>query len=160
MCACVCVYIYIYIYICICIYNLLFQSLAKLGGNGLVAVLSYSCDPMDCSLPSSTVHEISQARILGWVAISFSRGSLQPRDRTCVSCVSCMGRWILYHQHHLAITSPEHRQAVIFQIMSYTSSPIPESNPVLTHYDFPIYPHLHPENHYLNSGSLCLSLVY
>ena len=31
------------------------------------------CDPMDCSLPGSTVHEIFQARILEWVAISFSR---------------------------------------------------------------------------------------
>ena len=34
------------------------------------------CDPMVCSLPGSSVHEISQARILEWVAIPFSRGSL------------------------------------------------------------------------------------
>ena len=34
--------------------------------------------------------------ILEWVAISFSRGSSRPRDWTCVSCVSCIGRWILY----------------------------------------------------------------
>ena len=33
------------------------------------------CDPMDCSPPESSVHGISQARILEWVAISFSRGS-------------------------------------------------------------------------------------
>ena len=39
------------------------------------------CDPMDCSLPSSSVHGILQARILEWVAISFSRGSSRPRDR-------------------------------------------------------------------------------
>ena len=39
-------------------------------------------DPMDCSLPGSSVHGISQARILEWVAISFSRGSSQPRDPT------------------------------------------------------------------------------
>ena len=38
------------------------------------------CDPVDCSLPGSSIHEIFQARILKWVAISFSRGSLQPRD--------------------------------------------------------------------------------
>ena len=38
------------------------------------------CDPMDCSLPGSSVHGISQARILEWVAIPFSRGSSQPRD--------------------------------------------------------------------------------
>ena len=39
----------------------------------------------------------SQARILEWVAISSSRGSSWPRDRTCVSCVSWPSRWILYH---------------------------------------------------------------
>ena len=38
------------------------------------------CDPMDCSLPGSSVHGILQARILEWVAISFSRGSSRPRD--------------------------------------------------------------------------------
>ena len=51
------------------------------------------CDPVDYSLPGSSV-EISQAGILEWVAISFSRGSSQPRDRTCISC---FGRWVLYH---------------------------------------------------------------
>ena len=38
------------------------------------------CDPMDCSPPGSFVHGISQARMLEWVAISFSRGSSQPKD--------------------------------------------------------------------------------
>ena len=38
------------------------------------------CDPMDCSPPGSSVHGFLQARILEWVAISFSRGSSQPRD--------------------------------------------------------------------------------
>jgi len=37
------------------------------------------CDPMDCSLPGSSVHGLFQARIPEWVAISFSRGSSQPR---------------------------------------------------------------------------------
>ena len=46
------------------------------------------CDPMDCSLPGSSVHRIFQARVLEWVAISFSRGSSQPRDRTQVSCTA------------------------------------------------------------------------
>ena len=45
------------------------------------------CDPMDYSLPGSSVHEILQARILEWVVISFSRGSSRPRDRTRVSCI-------------------------------------------------------------------------
>ena len=44
------------------------------------------CDPMDYSPPSSSVHGILQARILEWVAISFSRGSSQPRDQSCISC--------------------------------------------------------------------------
>ena len=44
------------------------------------------CDPMDCSLPGSSVRGILQARILEWIAISFSRGSSWPRDRTWVSC--------------------------------------------------------------------------
>ena len=52
------------------------------------------CGPMECSLPGSSVHGIFQARILEWVAISFSRGSSPPRDRTQVSCI---GRRILYH---------------------------------------------------------------
>ena len=43
------------------------------------------CDPTDCSLPGSSIHGIFQARILEWVAISFSRGSPRPRDRTQVS---------------------------------------------------------------------------
>ena len=43
------------------------------------------CDPMDGSLPGSSVHGISQARVLEWVAIPFSRGSSQPRDCTRVS---------------------------------------------------------------------------
>jgi len=46
------------------------------------------CDPMDCSLPGSSVHGTFQARVLEWGAISFSRGSFQPRDRTLVSCTA------------------------------------------------------------------------
>ena len=45
------------------------------------------CNPMDCSLPGSSVHRIFQARILEWVAISFSRRSSQPRDWTLVSSI-------------------------------------------------------------------------
>ena len=50
------------------------------------------CNSMDCNWPGSSVHGISQARILWWVAISFSRGSSQSREQTHVSC-----RQILYH---------------------------------------------------------------
>ena len=48
-------------------------------------------------LPGSSVHGIFQARVLEWVAISFSRVSSQPRDWTHISCI---GRGFLYHQHN------------------------------------------------------------
>ena len=53
------------------------------------------CDPMDCSLPGSSVHGILQARIFEWVAMPSSRGSSQPRDQTCISYISCIGRQVL-----------------------------------------------------------------
>ena len=43
------------------------------------------CDPLDCSLPRSSIHGIFQARVLEWVATAFSRGSSWPRDQTQVS---------------------------------------------------------------------------
>ena len=46
------------------------------------------CDPMDSSLPGSSVHGIFQARVLEWVTMSFSRGSSWPRDWTQVSCTA------------------------------------------------------------------------
>ena len=61
------------------------------------------CRPIDYSLPGSSVHGILQARILEWVAISFSRASSQPRessqprDQTHVSYVSCISTPVLYH---------------------------------------------------------------
>ena len=56
------------------------------GGDGLVPKSCPTlCDPMDCSPPGSSVHGILQAGILEWVAISCSRGSSWPRDRTRVS---------------------------------------------------------------------------
>ena len=57
-------------------------------------------DPMHCSPRSSSVHGIFQERILEWVAISFIRGSFQHWDQTCVSCMSCTGRRVLYQLRH------------------------------------------------------------
>ena len=54
------------------------------------------CDPMDCSLPGSSVHGIFQAIFLEWIAISFSKRSSQPRDQTQVP--HC--RQTLYHLSH------------------------------------------------------------
>ena len=73
---------------------------------------------MDCNLPGSSIHGIFQARILEWVAISFSRRSSKPRDRTQVSCVigRCFIIWatgevqprqhIKKQRHHFAHKSP------------------------------------------------------
>ena len=46
------------------------------------------CNLVDCSTPGSSMHGISQARILEWVTISFSGGSSQPRSRSQVSCIA------------------------------------------------------------------------
>ena len=56
----------------------------------LCSVKSDSCDPTDCSPPGSSVHGVLQARILEWVTISSSR------NRTQVSFISCIGRWIFF----------------------------------------------------------------
>ena len=55
------------------------------------------CDPMDCSPPGSSAHDILQARILEWVAMHSFRGSSLSRDWTYVSYSTCIGRWVLYH---------------------------------------------------------------
>ena len=54
-------------------------------------------NPVGCSLLGFSVHGILQARMLDWVAISSSRGSSRPRNGTCVSCIFCIDRPILYH---------------------------------------------------------------
>ena len=75
------------------------ELLRKVGAElvtcGQVCVLSLTlCDPMDCSPPGTSARGIFQARILEWVAVSYSRESSQPRDWTHVSCI---GTQILYH---------------------------------------------------------------
>ena len=55
-------------------------------------------DPMDCSLPGSSLHGILQAKVLEWVAISFSRGSSRPRDQTQISRIPgrCFNLWATF----------------------------------------------------------------
>ena len=74
------------------------QLTSQLNATGWLRVLVAQsrltlCDPVDCRPSGSSVHGISQARILDWLAISFS----WPRDQTCVSWISCFGSWILHH---------------------------------------------------------------
>ena len=59
------------------------------------------CNPKDWSLPGTSVQDVSQARTVEWIVISFSRGSSWFRDQTYVSCISCIGRWILLPLNHL-----------------------------------------------------------
>ena len=78
MCVCVCV--------CVCV-----RARARAQS---CLTLHHS---VDCSPPGSSVCGILQARILEWIGISFSRGSSLPRGQTQVSCVSFIGKQILYH---------------------------------------------------------------
>ena len=55
------------------------------------------CNAMDCSPPGYSVHGILQRRTMEWVPVSYSRGSSQSWNGTCVSCISCIARQILYH---------------------------------------------------------------
>ena len=72
-----------------------------IGGGDLDAKLSPTlCDPMDCSLPGSSVHGILQARILEWIAIPFSRGSTWPRVSSALHPGLLHCRQILYHLNH------------------------------------------------------------
>ena len=88
-------YIYIYLYMTSKILQIPFQKICCGGGCCLVTELCLTlCNPMDCSPPGSSVHWVSQARILEWVAISFSRGSSQSKSWTHVSST---GRQVLYH---------------------------------------------------------------
>ena len=73
------------------------------------------CDPVDCSLPGSSVHGILQARTLEWVAISFSRGSSWPRDQTQVSRIGgrCFNLWAT-REAHKASLGPNKANGMIF----------------------------------------------
>ena len=73
----------------------LLDTLCKSQSTNKKVLVVQSCpsvyNPMDCRLPGFSVHRILQARILEWVAISFSLGSSQPRDWTCgSSCIFCI----------------------------------------------------------------------
>ena len=78
-----------FLLLCVCVYS---QSLNRLP----------LCDATDYRPRGSSVHGIFQARILEWVAISYSRGSSQPRDQTHISCISL---FLLLHQKIFSVSS-------------------------------------------------------
>ena len=95
---------------------------------------------MNCSLPGSSVHGISQARILEWVAISFSRGSSLPRDQTHVSCI---GRQIIYHwATREAFKHGSVQFSSVAQLCPTLCDPMNRSTPGLpAHYHLPEFTH-------------------
>ena len=68
--------------------TLYFYSFKTVSESEVAQLCPTLFDPMDCSLPGSSVHGIFQAGVLEWVAIVFSRGSSWPRDWTQVSCIA------------------------------------------------------------------------
>ena len=73
------------------------------------------CNPMDYSPLGSSVHDILQARILEWVAISFSKGSCWPRDRIHIACIA--GRFLpLCHQGSPILTLPSKENKWMFRL--------------------------------------------
>ena len=92
VCVCVCVCVCMYVCMCVCMY----------------VVSSLSCvqcftDPVDCSLPGSSVHGISLARILEWAAISFSKDLPNPGIKSTISCICLADSLPLSHQGILSI---------------------------------------------------------
>ena len=82
------------------------------------------CDPMHCSPPGSSDHGIFEARILEWVAISYSRGSSRPRDQTCMSCVSCIAgkfftHWAIRKNYFMVCLILEKEMATHFSILAW-----------------------------------------
>ena len=95
------------------------------------------CDPMDCSLPGSSVHRILQARILEWVALPSSRGSSWPKDLMSPALtgslpLASLGKPLGYIPGKLNRILPGSRtQASVFVFFSfifYTLYPIPQSS--------------------------------
>ena len=82
---------YIYVYICLCVCVCICMCLLSCFSHVRL------CDPLDCSLPGSSVHGILQTRTLEWVAMLSSKGSSQLRDWTCIFCVSWVSGGFFTH---------------------------------------------------------------
>ena len=103
------------------------------------------CDPMDCSLPGSSVQGILQARILERIVIPFSRGSSQPRDRTQVSCIA--GRFFTSWATRLLFFFTHQISLGFFQVVVWSKSPflfITLYRPCMNAMQIPSPPLIHP----------------
>ena len=103
--------------VCMCVWAQLFSHSAL-------------CDPMDCSQPGSSVYGIFQARKLEWVAISYSRGSSQPRDQTHVPCIGRqknLNRWttmevpkiLLFHLSKMGMITQAYYSTCVYSLNRY-----------------------------------------
>ena len=97
----------LYIYVCIYTHTYIYVYIWTYVWSEVAQSCPTLCDPMDGSLPGSSLHGILQARVLEWVAISFSRGSSRPRDRAQVSLIP--GRrfnlWATREPMHMCVLS-------------------------------------------------------
>ena len=115
------------------------HAIKKIYGGGLVAKSCRTlCNPMDCSLPGSSVHGIFQTRILEWVAISFSRGSSPPRDN--LGLLHC--RRFLYQLSHWGFPGGSDRKISACNAETWVSSMSwedPLEKGMTTHYSIPAW---------------------
>ena len=98
------------------------------------------CDPMDCSPPGTVVHGILQARTLEWVAISYAKGSSQPRNRTLVSCIS--GRLFTSYKGSPLQSTEQHLQILPLDVSSvpHPLSPTRSQDKKMSHETVPKVP--------------------
>ena len=80
---------------CLLLLSKIYKNKRKVKWSEIAQSCPTICDPVDCSPPGSSIHGTLQARTREWVAISFSRGSFWPRDRTQVPCIAgrCFNLW-------------------------------------------------------------------
>ena len=76
--------------VCVCVCKVTSAAAAAAASAKSLQLCPTLCDPMNYSSPGFSVHRILQARILEWIAIPSSRRPSWLRDRTCVSCSSCI----------------------------------------------------------------------
>ena len=102
-----------------------FPSLGCSPTLSVCLVMSDLCNSIDCSPEVFSVLGIFLARILEWVAVSYSRESSQPRDRTGISCTSNTGRQILYQCTIWAFSPPYFRSAACTVHVHYPAILVP-----------------------------------
>ena len=93
------------------------------------------CDSRDCRPLGSSVLGISEAKMLEWLAISSSEGHSQPRDRTCISCIYCIGRHIFFFATEPP-GKPSHDVEVILKNRKRERQEERGAEMLLTHADF------------------------